>query len=279
MLRILFILAAACWSSLASASERTPDFDQYFAKKTGCFIFFDIKQGKEVFRFGRKACATRLTPCSTFKIPLSLMAFDSEVLKDTNTKIRWDGTRYPMETWNQDQDAKSWMRNSVVWFSRILASKLGEKRMQSYLKDFRYGNEDMTGGLTEAWLTTMSKDTPPRQLGTLKISADEQLEFMKRLWKGDLQVSDKAIKLTKEITTIEISPRGFVLSGKTGSGWSNEKDKKRLGWFVAHLESNNEEYLSVMSFVDEVSQPSSFVFGGPEAKETTKRIFADLAKW
>ena len=51
-----------------------------------------------------------------------------------------------------------------------LARRVGSQRMQKFLADIPYGNADISTGIDKFWLGT-----------SLKISADEQVEFLRRL--------------------------------------------------------------------------------------------------
>lgn len=61
-----------------------------------------------------------------------------------------------------DQTSTTWIANSVVWVSQVITSQLGEPIMKRYLRDWDYGNQDTSGGLTNFWLAS-----------SLKISARE----------------------------------------------------------------------------------------------------------
>lgn len=167
---------------------------------------------------------------------------------------------------NKDQTAASWMKESIVWVSQRITKKLGKEKVEKYLKDFDYGTADMSGGIETAWLNT---DTA----GTMQISADEQARFLEKFWKGKLPVSKKAIDLTKKITFIETTPKGYGFSGKTGSGIIGPT---RLGWFVGHIEKGAENYIVVTNFTD---SKNSLGYGGPAAREKTKEILTDLGKF
>jgi beta-lactamase class D len=112
----------------------------------------------------------------------------------------------------------------------------------------------------------------------LKVSAYEQLEFMKGLWAGTFAVSPRAMQMTRDIMYLETSPLGFKLSGKTGSNYYKHDKKHRLGWFIAHIDNGSREYIAVMNFSD--LEPTDEVSpGGPKAKELTKKILADAGLW
>jgi beta-lactamase class D len=56
------------------------------------------------------------------------------------------------------------------------------------------------------------------------------------------------MKITKDITYLETSPKGFRLSGKTGSNAYDSNAKIRIGWFVAHIDNGSKEYIAVTNF-------------------------------
>ncbi len=96
-------------------------------------LFIKIKQLLDEKVIG-DVCHERFPACSSFKVPLAVMAFDSGALNDEKQVLKWDGEKRFLEAWNKDQDARSWMRESVVWFSQRLRPKLGEKKFKEYLR-------------------------------------------------------------------------------------------------------------------------------------------------
>ena len=109
----------------------------------------------------------RLSPASTFKIPNSLIAIDSQVLNNQYEKIKWDGEVRFLNSWNKDQNLKSAFKSSCVWFYQKIASMVCEQRYKQYLYDFNYGNQKLGGDITTFWLN-----------GSLKISLMEQIDFL-----------------------------------------------------------------------------------------------------
>jgi beta-lactamase class D len=84
--------------------------------------------------------------------------------------------------------------------------------------------------------------------------------------------------ITQQLTYLEVSPKGFKLSGKTGSNFFDIDKKMRLGWFIAHFEKNNLKYLVVTNFKD-VEPSRENKYGGMRAKEITKEILSNLGYW
>ena len=264
------VLGAAIATALTRPSRAgDPDYARLFAGRDGCFELYDLKAGKLLVRSDPRRCAQRTSPCSTFKVPLALMAFDAGILADENSSMKWDGTKFSRDTWNRDQTATTWMQNSVVWFSQRLTPQLGLPKVKNYLAKFDYGNQDMSGGLTRAWLES-----------SLQISPDEQLRFWQKFWREQLPVSKHAFAMTKKITLVDTSPAGWTLHGKTGSGGAgsrgpNQKSELWLGWFVGHVARGDREYLFVTTYTDLVAstddRPSGWI-----AHDIALRILTEL---
>lgn len=254
----LSLLIVAYLQFTARAAE--VEFSRYFQNKDGCFILYDMKTDKIMYRFNERRCALRESPCSTFKVALSLMAFDQGILKDETTTFQWDGVDRGNPAWNRDTSAADWIKNSVVWYSQRLTPQLGPATIKDYLARFDYGNRDISGGLTTFWLGS-----------SLKISADEQLRFWEHFWCGELPVSRHATDITKKITRLENSPSGMTLSGKTGS---HTTETEELGWFVGHLAGTNGEYIVIVNYTGPSS--STKEYPGLIAKGICTDILKDL---
>ena len=87
----------------------------------------------------------------------------------------------------------------------------------------------------------------------------------------------RAIRITEDITYLETSPSGFKLNGKTGSNFYND-NKRRVGWFVAHIQKEEKEYIAVTNFTDDIP-PGEKTSAGIKAKEITKQILSEQGLW
>lgn len=269
---LALIFLTNCTSPQKNSRASTQDLD-LFKNKSGCFLLYNLKTKSFEKSIG-SACNERFPACSSFKVPLAVMAFDSGVLPDEKFVLKWNGVKDLLnEKSNRDHNAESWMRDSVVWFSQKITPQLGPKKFQKYLDDFEYGNRSFSQGIKTAWLTRPSL----KGVG-LEISSYEQVEFMRKLWTNSLPVSLRAMKLTQKITFLEVSPKGYTLSGKTGSNFYDENRKIHLGWFIGHLKNADSEYIVVTNFSD--LQPTEEQgFGGLRAKELTKNTLQNLGLW
>lgn len=164
---------------------------------------------------------TRFTPASTFKVPHLLFALDAGIVHDEFEVFPWDGTRRSIDAWNQDQDLRSSLRKSVVWVYQGFARQLGEERERGYLQRLGYGNAEPSGGVDRFWLD-----------GGLRISAHEQVEFLRRLYHNDLPFQEAHQRLAKDLMIVG-ADRDWILRAKTGWG---EVDGLGLGWWVGWVE-------------------------------------------
>lgn len=205
------------------------------------FLVIDGATNKTVLRVGPHI-NERMSPCSTFKMTLSLMGYDAGILKDENTPV-WefqDGYDDWLPQWRAPQTPLSWMNYSCIWYAKLLSLELGLEKIESYLSSFEYGNQDMSSGLVEP-----GPANPPWVNSSLKISPKEQVDFIQKMLGGKLPISARAVQMTKALVFKEELPGGWKLFGKTGwSGSDITKDGKTLehAWFVGWVEKDHHFY-------------------------------------
>ncbi len=181
---------------------------------------------------------TQISPCSTFKMALSLMGYDAGILKNEKKPIWNFQTSYDdwLPAWRSPQTPQSWMQHSCVWYAKLLALQLGPEKIQSYLASFKYGNQDISGGLPEP-----GGENPAWINSSLKISPKEQVELIQKMVNGKLPISSHAVQMTKTLLFKEDLSNGWQLFGKTGwSGSDIGTDGKTLehSWFVGWIEKD-----------------------------------------
>jgi beta-lactamase class D len=212
-----------------------PDLAQIFGEIEGAFVLLDARTGQLV-RHNPARAATRYLPASTFKIPNTLIALEAGVASGPEFALAWDSTTAPRQgwwpgTWARDQTLRTALPASVVWYYQELARRIGPERMRGYLERFGYGNEDISGGIDQFWLT-----------GGLRISPEEQVEFLRRFYFGELGASERSIAIVKEMLVLEETPT-YRLSGKTGWAGMGEPGAAQVGWLVGYLERGDQVYI------------------------------------
>ena len=158
------------------------------------------------------------------------------------------------------------MSYSVKWVTEWIMPQVGKESIDSYLKAFNYGNQDFSGGLKNAWVSS-----------TLKISAYEQIHFLSHLWNNKLKVSPKATELTKKVMFIK-KMGNSELYGKTGTGCLEghacmSRPDKMIGWFVGVLKTQTNTYVFAANASDlkPMGPPA-----GPRTRDTTVEILRKL---
>lgn len=214
----------------SSPRASVADLSSYFGEYTGAFVLLDMEKNT-LLRHNPAKCSRRVCPCSTFKIPNSLIFLETGVVKDEKTPLTWDGHQYPLETWNKDQTLQTAFRNSVVWYYQKMAERVGMKQMREYLDKLNYGNNAPSDKITQFWLDS-----------SLTISPDEQVQFLKRFVDGNLPFSARTQELVRQIMIREKSGN-TILRAKTGTAGSLKDNVATMGWYVGYVENNNRTYI------------------------------------
>lgn len=199
-----------------------------FGKLEATFLVKEIGRS-EVRVFNPKRADRAFPPCSTFKIPNTLIGLETGVVTSISQKFKWDGVVRDRQETNQDQTLESAFKRSVVWVYQDIAHQIGADRMQKFLDKLGYGNRNISGGIDKFWLVS-----------SLEISPRQQLAFIESLYRDKLPFTQRNQALVRRLMILEDEP-GWQFSGKTGSGIY--PDGKRLGWFVGSALSQGRRYV------------------------------------
>ncbi|MDQ5984188.1 MAG: putative beta-lactamase YbxI [Eubacteriales bacterium SKADARSKE-1] len=204
---------------LATAYTTETNLDSFFGNESGCAVFLDDDK-KEYKVYNPQMINEKVSPCSTFKIVLTLAGLKYGVLKNENTLIKWDGIKRSFDNWNQDLTLKDAFRYSAGWYFAKVAEMIGHNNLTQFVKSINYGNCDTSSG-GKFWLDS-----------SLKISPKEQVDFLRRLLNGNLDINPSYIDTLKQIMCSEENKISddYIL-GKTGSNGNN------IGWFVGKYKS------------------------------------------
>lgn len=231
------------WAGSATALEM-PWKSEQKAPTGACFLLYEAGVG-EIRRAPADVCKTRVTPASTFKIPHALIALDTGAASGPDEVIHYDGKGDWPESSRHDHTLATAIRDSVVWYFQKLAERIGEKQEKSYLGKFAYGNQDIDSGLTSFWLG-----------GSLQITPEEQVQFLRKLYEGKLPVKFDSMSA---VQTMLIQPNGAVVnalgehpfdapwpagtsvSAKTGSG--SDADGRTVRWLVGRIRRDGHSYI------------------------------------
>jgi beta-lactamase class D len=149
------------------------------------------------------------------------VALDCGSLRDQHEVFRWDGKPKMRRAWEHDHTLDSGMRESVVWMFQEIARRTGKARMKEGVHRLAYGNEDIGGGIDHFWLQ-----------GNLRVSAMEQVDFLRRLREGRLAASARAARLVRNALAVERTAR-YTLYAKTGTTGGT---RDAVAWWVGWIE-------------------------------------------
>ncbi|MCA7082094.1 class D beta-lactamase [Cupriavidus sp. DB3] len=186
----------------------------------GCFALFDVKANRMTLVNASRA-KTRMVPASTYKIPNSLIAFETGVVADPDQIQPYGGgkTRFPQ--WQRDMNLREAIAMSNVPVYQGIARRIGMQRMQTWVDRLDYGNRQLGKVVDQFWLR-----------GPLAISAAEQTRFLARLAQGQLPASRLSQQWVREILRVEAND-DHAIYAKTG--WAMDAGLNH-GWWVGWVE-------------------------------------------
>jgi beta-lactamase class D len=226
----------------------------------GSIMIYDSNNDR-VFQHNPQRNATPFLPASTFKILNSLIALETEVISDEIAILTWDGISRKFPEWNRDLNMREAIKLSAIWFYQVLARRVGHDRMQQWVNQVGYGNQQIGSNddIDKFWLQ-----------GELRISPEEQIQFLRRLYKNDLPFSERSMAIVKNIMVMEKTP-DYTITGKTG--WVGVADDvtPKIGWYVGYLEKAGNVYFFATNIeIRNEKDPAARI-------ELTRRCFKDLA--
>jgi beta-lactamase class D len=240
------LVACALLSTACSSAPREAAAPRASSAPTTCFILREIGGPLRV-RKGGDACARRLPPASTFKIPHALIALETGARTGPDDLERWDASKPTGNpAWDQDQTLATAIRRSVVWYFQRTAKRIGRERMTEQLARLRYGNQRIGDDITTFWLE-----------GPLLISADEQADFMARFVRRDLAIEPSVVDavdallvqrpgtITRAVpVAVDVTwePPATELYSKTGS---TDFAGENVRWLVGHVKTRAKHYAFV----------------------------------
>ncbi|NJK52763.1 MAG: class D beta-lactamase, partial [Leptolyngbyaceae cyanobacterium SU_3_3] len=238
------------------------DFGRHFRDLgvEGSIMIYDSNRDR-VFQHNPQRNTTAFLPASTFKILNSLIALETGVISDEIDVLTWDGIPRKFPEWNRDLNMREAIKLSAIWFYQVLARRIGHDRMQQWVTQVGYGNQKIgnNNDIDKFWLQ-----------GALRITPQEQIQFLSRLYKNDLPFSKRSLSIVKDIMIMEKTP-DYTIRGKTG--WAGVADDvtPKIGWYVGYLEKGKNVYFFATN-IDIRNEKD------PVARlELTRRCFKDLA--
>ena len=215
----------ACGRDLLAAgwTERV-ELETVFAENgvAGTFVLHDVEADRFTLINAERA-KMRLVPASTFKIANTIIALETNVVKDENEIIPYGGRPQPFKQWEKDMSMREAIALSAIPIYQELARRIGLDRYREWLARLDFGNRQTGTVVDTFWLD-----------GPLEISAVEEARFAGKLAQQMLDASARSQSIARDIIRLE-SHDGKILYGKTGWRFSSSPN---LGWWSGWVERN-----------------------------------------
>jgi len=218
------------------------DLKKYFEENRvrGCFALYNNATDIfTVYNLARFRDSSYL-PASTFKIVNSLIGLQTGVISSDSMIIPWDGVERPVSEWNRDLTMFQAFRVSSVPYYQEVARRIGKRNMEFWMDTLGYG-----AGVTDTVYRIHTGIDTFWLDNSLKITPNEQLGLMKRLYFNQLPFFKKYQEMVKRAMLFE-SNSNYRLGYKTG--WGQTDDGEQLAWMVGWVEENNHPYFFVLNF-------------------------------
>jgi beta-lactamase class D len=194
-----------------------------FARKgvSGTMVISSLYNGKS-YIYNSARANNRYPVASTFKIFNTLISLEEKAVSGKDDLLKWDGHVYDFPDWNRDQTLESAFRSSCVWFYQELARRVGAETYRAYVGRSAYGELREPFEVTSFWLD-----------GSLRISANEQVEFLRKVYLRTLPFNSSSYETLRQVMLAEKTPN-WSLWAKTGWAAGNTP---QIGWYVGYVET------------------------------------------
>lgn len=251
-MKVLFALAAvAFFAGSCAPNNVTVDasLGSYFkeAGVEGCVALLDNGNGEfTVYNLSRYRDSA-FAPGASFDMVIALAGLQTGIISSDSAVLNPGATASLTEE-NKSRTMYDALRTSAAPYFQEVARRIGRDTMQHWLDTLSYGTHNLKTSLDSFWLD-----------GSLKLTPDEQLGFVKRLYFGQLpffKVNQEMVKraLIREQNT------AYTLAVHTGPGVWDSARKKSIGWVTGWIERDRQPRFFVLNLAS-----NDAAFNLPEA--------------
>lgn len=240
LLSIVVLLSACASNNVIEDSSLQHFFDSAGVK--GCFALYDNGQGAFTIYNLSRYRDSAYPPGNTFDILGSLIAFQTGAIKDDKAIVLVGDsavadpahpgqrttvkTSFPMARAFQSPN----MDNTIV-FQKVIDS-IGRNNLRKWVDSLHYDNQ------------ALDRDSTALYDGALKVTADEQLGLIKKLYFNQLPFYRRPQELVRDMM-IKEETTNYKLVYKTGRVLYKDHV---LGWVLGWVEENRHPYFFVADF-------------------------------
>ncbi|MFT6101070.1 MAG: beta-lactamase class D [Arenicella sp.] len=231
---VIFIVLLGLSLKAANGYDELAAVEKVFRSENIDATFVVVSADGELHKvFNQERSLIRFSPASTFKVLNTLIALKFELVGLDHSAFQWDGNQRGVSSWNKNHSLSSAFKVSCVWCYQKIAREVGVSRYAMELRAASYGNQAVHAPVDLFWLN-----------GDLTISANEQIDFLKRLVNNTLPYRRSHLKTLKEIMLVEQTPNYslYAKSGWTGAGLAT-------GWYVGYIETSRDTFVFAMNML------------------------------
>jgi beta-lactamase class D len=205
-----------------------------------------------------------MQPASTFKIINLLIALETGAIKDEHEIIPWPGKTdttlygYRPEIY-KDLSVKEAFEVSAGWAFIEIAKRIKRPVYLDYLKQSGYGNLDLSEKGADFW-----------NFGPMKISPENQIKFLVKLYEDKTPFSKRNTEILKNVMVTE-REGNYILRSKTG--WTRTEGQD-IGWWVGYVINKDRTYFFATRLRQALGKPNANF--SKLRKEITREVLTDL---
>lgn len=222
-----------------------------------------IDNNKErVHYYDKDFNSTRFNPGGAFQIFAALVAIESAVAPTEEHKIAWDGKYYDVQNgvvsvsdtpnnkgllhnWSQDLTLTQAFKYNAAPYFKQLVSTIAFDEMQHFVDTVKYGNRKIDSVGTNYWND-----------GTLKITPDEQLGFIKRLYHSELRgFTERSQRITRSLFD-KVEKENYSLYSKS---FTTQQGDTTMVQYVGFLEKIKNLKNPKTQEIDPIPHPYFFI--------------------
>lgn len=215
-------------------------FDNHHVQ--GSFGLFNNGNGEFTIYNLNRFKDSAFMPASTYDIVNALIALESGKITDEKMVIKWDGVTRSIPggdtttTWNKDLTIEEAFKASSVPHYQEIARRIGKDTMQFWLDTLGYGSryqKPKIGKIDSFWLDN-----------SVKVTADEQLGLVKKLYFDQLPFQKRSMRIMKDVMVMEKNAN-YTLAYKTGLGFL--ENGNAMGWIIGWVIENQHPYFFALN--------------------------------
>lgn len=231
VMKKLFVLSLCFFLQLSIADDEKLGTLFRSNNATGTLVIQSLQHGT-TYVWNQDRSTKKFASASTFKIFNTLIALDEGVIDPVNDQFVWDGTPYEFSDWNRNLSLPMAYKASCVWCYQKLAERIGAATYLHHLRRAQYGEIDTPFEGTTFWLD-----------GSFRVSAVDQIEFLKKLYTQSLPYKSTSYAGLKSIMRAK-STADYQIYAKTG--WARRVTPE-IGWYVGYVETKNDVWFFALN--------------------------------